>query len=73
MGFCVCSMFYCSFLFVLAGFAIILMGKLELFASLYLFSLCLVMVFVLCAVDWSAVCDCGIFLPHSLAKCNHLV
>ena len=48
------------------------MGKVELVAFLCLSSLCLAMVFVLCAVDWPAVCDCGIFLPYSPAKCNHI-
>ena len=41
------------------------MGKRELMALLCLSSWCLV-VLPLSAMDWSAVCDCGIFLSYSL-------
>ena len=44
MGFCSCSMFCCTFLYVPSSFAIILMGKRELVALLSLSSWCLVMV-----------------------------
>ena len=42
MGFCNCSMFYCTLLCALSSFAIILMGKRELVALLCLSSWCLV-------------------------------
>ena len=60
VGFCVCSIFCCTLLFVLSGFAIILMGTRELVALLCLSSWCLVAL-PHDAVGWSAVCDCGIF------------
>ena len=44
MGFCNCSMFYCTLLYVHSSFAIFLNGKRELVALLNLSSLCLVMV-----------------------------
>ena len=44
MGFCNCSMFYCSFLYVHSSIAIIFMGNRELVALLSLSSWCLVMV-----------------------------
>ena len=44
MGFCNCSMFCCTLLYVHSSIAIILMGKRELVALLYLSSGCLVMV-----------------------------
>ena len=44
MGVCNCSMFCCTFLYVHFSIAIILMGKKELIAMLYLSSWCLVMV-----------------------------
>ena len=42
VGFCNCSMFCCTFLYVPSSFAIILMGKRELVALLNLSSWCLV-------------------------------
>ena len=44
MGVCNCSMFCCTLLYVDSSIAIILMGKRELIALLYLSSWCLVMV-----------------------------
>ena len=44
MGVCNCSMFCCTLLYVQSSIAIILMGKRELVALLYLSSSCLVMV-----------------------------
>ena len=44
MGVCNYSMFCCTLLYVRSSIAIILMGKRELVALLYLSSLCLVMV-----------------------------
>ena len=44
MGVCNCSMFCCMLLYVHSSIAIILMGKIELVALLYLPSWCLVMV-----------------------------
>ena len=44
MGVCNCSMFCCTLLYVHSNIAIILMGKRELVALLYLSSWCLVMV-----------------------------
>ena len=44
MGVCICSMFCCALLYVHSSIAIILMGKRELIALLYLSSWCLVMV-----------------------------
>ena len=44
MGVCNCSMFCCTFLYVHSSIAIILMGKRELIALLYLSSWRLVMV-----------------------------
>ena len=44
MGVCNCSMFCCTLLYVHSSIAIILMGKRELVALLYLSSWCLVMV-----------------------------
>ena len=50
-------MFCCTLLYVLSGFAIILMGKRELFALLSLSSWCLVMgVWLFLAVPWVYVC-----------------
>ena len=40
---CICSMFCCALLYVNSSFAIILMGKRELFALLSLSSWCLMM------------------------------
>ena len=44
VGVCNCSMFCCALLYVHSSIAIILMGKRELVALLYLSSWCLVMV-----------------------------
>ena len=44
MGVCNCSMFCCALFYVHSSIAIILMGKRELIALLYLSSWCLVMV-----------------------------
>ena len=53
MGVCNCSMFCCTLLYVHSSNAIILMGKRELDALLYLSSRCLVMVERLfIAVPW---------------------
>ena len=53
MGVCNCSMFCCALLYVHSSFAIILMGKRDIFASLSLSSWCLVIVswFIL-VVPW---------------------
>ena len=53
MGFCNCSMFCCTLLYVPSSFAIVLMGKRELVALLNLSSSCLVIVAcLLLAVPW---------------------
>ena len=53
MGVCNCSMFCCTLLYVHSSIAIILMGKRELVALLYLSSWCLVMVeHLFLAVQW---------------------
>ena len=53
VGVCNCSMFCCTLLYVHSSISIILMGKRELVALLYLFSCCLVMVERLfIAVPW---------------------
>ena len=44
VGFCNCSMFCCTLLYVYSSIAIILMGEIELVALLNLSSWCLVMV-----------------------------
>ena len=52
MGFCNCSMFWCTF-YIHSSFAIILMGKRELVALLGLSSWCLVIVvWLFLAVPW---------------------
>ena len=57
MGNCNCSMFCCTLLYVLSSFAIILMGKRELFALLSLSSWCLVKgEWLFLAVPWVCVC-----------------
>ena len=63
MGFCNYSMFYCALRYVRASFAIILLGKRELVASLSLSSWCLMIVvwlFLGGAMVLSAICVCGI-------------
>ena len=53
MGFCNCSMFCCTLLYVHSSFAIILMGKRELIALLSLSSWCLVIVeWLILALPW---------------------
>ena len=53
MGVCNCSIFCCTLLYVHSSIAIILMGKRELVALLYLSSWCLVMVeWLFLAVPW---------------------
>ena len=53
MGFCNCSMFCCTLLYVHSSIAIILMGKTELVALLNLSSWCLVMVeWLFLVVPW---------------------
>ena len=53
VGFCDCSMFCCTFLYVHSSIAIILMGKRELVALLSLSSWCLVIVvWLFLAVPW---------------------
>ena len=53
VGVCNCSMFCCMLLYVHSSFAIILMGKRELFALLSLSSWCLMMVvWLFLAVPW---------------------
>ena len=53
VGFCSCSMFCCALLNIHSSFAIILMGKRELVASLHLSSWCLVIVvWLFLAVPW---------------------
>ena len=63
MGFCNCSPFCCTLLYVSSSFEIILMWKRELVALLSLSSWCFVIfVWLYLAVPWdglSAVCDCG--------------
>ena len=59
VGVCNCSLLCCTLLYVPSSFAIILMGKRELVASLSLSSWCLVVVvWLLLAVP--VVCHCGI-------------
>ena len=64
MGVCNCSMFCCTLLYVHSSTAIILMGKRELVALLYLSSWCLAL--PRRATGLSAVCDCGISWSYSL-------
>ena len=53
MGFCNCSMFCCTLLYVPSSFVIILMGKKELVALLSMCSWCLVIdVLFFLAVPW---------------------
>ena len=53
MGVCNCSMFCCTLLYVHSSFAIILMGKRELFALFGLSCWCLVIVvWVFLVVSW---------------------
>ena len=59
MEVCNCSMFCCTLLYVPSSFAIILMGKRELFALLSLSTWCCVAL-PRGAMGLSVVCDCGI-------------
>ena len=53
VGICNCSLFFCTLLYVHSSIAIILIGKRELVALLYLSSWCLVMVeWLFLAVPW---------------------
>ena len=53
MGFCNCSMFCCTLVYVHSSFAIILVGKRELVAFLWLSSWCLLIdVLLFFAVSW---------------------
>ena len=53
MGFCNCSMFCCTLLYVHSSFAILLMGKREMVVSLSLSTQCLVIdVWLFPAVLW---------------------
>ena len=53
MGFCNCSMFCCTLIYVYSSFAIILMGKTELVALPSLSSWCMVIVvWLFLAVPW---------------------
>ena len=55
MGFCNCSMFCCTFLYVPSSFSIILMGKRQLVSLLGLSSWCLVIVvWLFLAVPWDS-------------------
>ena len=67
MGFCNCSMFCCTFLYVPSSFAIILMGKRELVALLSLSSWCLVIdLWLFLAVIWvSLQFVIVVFLDHT--------
>ena len=67
MGACNCSMFCCTLLYVQSSIAIILMGKRELVALLYLSSWCLVMVERLfLAVPWGCLrFVIVVFLDHT--------
>ena len=53
-------MFCCTLLYVRSSFAIILMGKRELVALLFLVSRDGCVALPLGAIDLSAICDCGI-------------
>ena len=62
MGVCNCSMFCCTLLYVSSGFAVVLMGRRELVALLFVFLVsrgCFVAL-PRGTVGLSAVCDCGI-------------
>ena len=71
---CNCSMFCCMLLYVHSSIAIILMGKRELVALLYLSSWCLVMVELLfLAVPWGCLWFViVVFTDHTHYFCNHL-
>ena len=70
MGVCNCSVFCCTLLYVHSRIAIILMGKRELVALLYLSSWCLVMVERLfLAVPW----DCLRFVIVVFPDHSHLL
>ena len=78
MGFCNCSMFCCTLLYVPSSFAIILMGKRELVALLSLSSWCLVIVlWLFLAVPWVCLQFVIVVFPdHShlfLKNSKHLI
>ena len=62
MGFCNCSIFCCTLLYVPSSFAMILMGKREPVAliSMFLVSRDFCVALPRSAMGLSAVCDCGI-------------
>ena len=73
MGVFNCFLSCCTLLYVPSSFAIILMGKRELFALLSLSSWCPVIVVWLLAsgaMGLSAVCDFGISGSYSLTICD---
>ena len=70
MGVCNCSMFFCTFFYVLSSIAIILMGKRKLIALLNLSSWCLVM------VEWlflAVPCGCLQFVIVVFPDHTHLL
>ena len=70
VGVCICSMICCTLLYVHSSIAIILMGKRELVALLYLSSWCLVMVERLfLAVPWG----CLLFVIVVFPDHTHLL
>ena len=70
VGFCNCSMFCCTFLYVPSSFAIILIGKRELVALLSLSSWCLVIVvWLFLAVPWVSLQFVIVVFPDH----NHLL
>ena len=70
MGVCNCSMFCYTLRYVHSSIAIILMGKRELVALLYLSSLCLVMVeWLFLAVPWGCLRFVIVVFPDH----NHLL
>ena len=70
MGFCNCSMFCCTLLYVPSSFAIILVGKRELVALLSLSSWCLVIaVGLFLVVPWV----CLQFVIVEFPDQNHLL
>ena len=73
MGFCNCSMFCCTFLYVLSSFAIILMGKRELVALLRLSSWCLVIVvWLFLAVPWVSLQFVIAVFPYYFFKLSNI-
>ena len=65
MGVCNCSMFCCTLLYVHSSIAIILMGKKELVALLYLFYCCFMMVeWLFLAVPWGCLRFVIVVFPY---------